>query len=142
MNCFKLSLGLSLLILIFLVHNQYYLINVLLCGLIIVLLLNQIVHYEKFQSSINAASLFNAATNNSLDSEQQKQEIMITNLENKLNQLRRNSMERQEQTESEGGILIKNSCNVEAEPQEENVSSGNIPVTDALNVNGAQFSQI
>lgn len=142
MNCFKLSLGLALLILLFLVHNKYYLVNVILCGVVIVLLLHQVLNYENFQNSIDASVLMNLANTDSIKNEQQKQEIMISNLENKLRLMKARAQERQVEIEEEGGILIENSCNVEAEPQDEDVSAGDMNVMRGLDVNGAQFGNI
>lgn len=142
MNCFKLSLGLALLILLFLVHNKYYLVNVILCGVVVFLLINQVINYEKYQTSIDASVLMNLANTDSLKTEQQKQEIMISNLENKLRLMKARTQERQIENEAEGGILIENSCNVEAEPQDEDVPQGDINVMRGLDVNGAQFGNI
>lgn len=142
MNCFKLSLGLALLILLFLVHNKYYLVNVVLCSIVIVLLLNQVVNYERFQTSIEAKDFLKLTNNDTIENEQQKQEIMISNLENKLRLMKTRAQERQVENEAEGGILIENSCNVEAEPQEENVPQGNIKVMSGLDVKAAEFGNI
>ena len=142
MNCFKLSLGLALLILLFLVHNKYYLVNVVLCSIVIVLLLNQVVNYERFQTSIEAKDFLKLTNNDTIENEQQKQEIMISNLENKLRLMKTRAQERQVENEAEGGILIENSCNVEAEPQEENVPQGNIKDMSGLDVKAAEFGNI
>ena len=142
MNCFKLSLGLALLILLFLVHNKYYLVNVVLCSIVIVLLLNQVVNYDRFQTSIEAKDFLKLTNNDTIENEQQKQEIMISNLENKLRLMKTRAQERQVENEAEGGILIENSCNVEAEPQEENVPQGNIKVMSGLDVKAAEFGNI
>tara|TARA_E500000178_G_C17022601_1_gene756313 strand:+ start:2261 stop:2689 length:429 start_codon:yes stop_codon:yes gene_type:complete len=142
MNCFKLSLGLSLLILIFLVHNRYYLVNVLLCGLAVVLLLHQIINYEKFQSSIPANDFLKIA-NSSIGNEYEKQNLLISHLEKMLRQMKYS--EEQNNSENrldEGGILIENSCNVEIDTQQENINPGNMPVIDGLDVNGQQMGDL
>ena len=142
MNCFKLSLGLSLLILLFLVHNKYYISNVFLCSIVIVLLLNQVIYYEKFQSSVDANSLLNLANYDSIGTEQKMQDNKILHLENMLRLVKAKAQERQVEDESTGGILIENSCNVETEPQDEDVPKANMNVMRGLNVNGAQFGSI
>jgi len=142
MNCFKLSLGLSLLILLLLVHYKYNIVNVFLCSIVIVLLLNQIIHYENFQSSVDAQDLLKLANYDSIAIEQKMQDNKILHLENILRLIKTKAQERQVEDESAGGILIENSCNVETEPQEQDVPKGNMNVMRGLDVNGAQFGSI
>jgi len=135
MCCDKIILCLSLVLFIMMMYGEYHVINVILMGVVCLLLVNRVIKYEYF-NTVSMKSL-TGSIENPLNNEQQMQELVISQLENKVKMYKKSL---QEPTETDVGILIESSCQLNIEPEMVDTTTGNTQAMTGANVNGDQMA--
>jgi hypothetical protein len=135
MNCELLILALLLVTMILLINYNYHYLLVLSTGIMVILVLNGILKKESFQ--VNMDTIL-SSNRNPIEVEQQKQELMISNLEDKLKFYKAALKEDLNDTNENSitKIKIENSCGPFDQTDD---MSDFIPDTDDMTINNTFF---
>ena len=137
MCCDKIILCLSLVLFIMMMYGEYHVINVILMGVVCLLLVNRVIKYEYF-NTVSMKSL-TGSIENPLNNEQQMQELVISQLENKVKMYKKSL---QEPTETDVGILIESSCQLNIDSDEPDTQNCNIQIINGLEVKTCEGDDI
>jgi hypothetical protein len=144
MNFELIVLALFLVIMLLLINNNYHYSLVFGMGVLVILLLNRILNRENFQ--VNMDTIL-SATKDPLELEQQKQELMISNLEDKLKFYKAALQEEVQEVNNDAvtKITIENSCG--PFDQTDNISdyapnSDDMTIMNSFFVNRGQIAEI